>query len=169
MSYEDTAATRPAITVREAGPADAATIAACNSALAQETENKTLDPAIVGPGVAGLLGDASKGRYWVAESGGEIVGQLMVTYEWSDWRNGTIWWIQSVYVHPDWRRQGIFRTLYRHVESLVEAEPTAVGLRLYVEKQNKRAQQTYRSLGMVTPGYVVMESIRAHPGNDEEN
>ena len=169
MSYEETAATLPTIAVREAGPEDAAAIAAFNSALAEETEDKTLDPAVVGPGVAALLADVSEGRYWVAESTGEVVGQLMVTYEWSDWRNGTIWWIQSVYVHPDWRRHGIFRTLYQHVESLVAADSAAVGLRLYVEKQNKRAQQTYRALGMITPGYVVMESIRAHPDDDEEH
>ena len=169
MSYEDTAGTAPEIEVREATRADAPTIAEFNSAIARETEDKTLDAAVVGPGVATLLADPSKGRYWVAESGGQIVGQLMVTYEWSDWRNGTIWWIQSVYVHPDWRRRGIFSTLYRHVESLVAEEPAAVGLRLYVEQQNERAQQTYRALGMVTPGYVVMESILAHPDDDKEN
>jgi ribosomal protein S18 acetylase RimI-like enzyme len=164
MSYEE-----PAISVREAVPADAATIAAFNAAMARETEDKSLDPGLVGPGVAALLEDASKGRYWVAESNGEVVGQLMVTYEWSDWRNGNIWWIQSVYVHPDWRRRGVFSTLYRHVESIVAADPAAIGLRLYVEQQNTRAQQTYRALGMIAPGYVVMESIVARPGKDEEN
>jgi ribosomal protein S18 acetylase RimI-like enzyme len=152
--------------VREAGPADAATIADFNAAMAQETEDRPLDPAVVGPGVTALLQDHSKGRYWVAEIGGNMVGQLMVTYEWSDWRNGMIWWIQSVYVHPDWRRRGIFSRLYKHVESLVAAEPTAIGLRLYVEEHNERAQKTYRALGMVTPGYVIMESILAHPNDD---
>ncbi|MBT8105756.1 MAG: GNAT family N-acetyltransferase [Woeseiaceae bacterium] len=169
MSYEDTAEKAPAISVREAAPADAPIIAAFNAAIATETENKTLDPGVVQPGVIALLEDTAKGRYWVAESAGEVVGQLMVTYEWSDWRNGTIWWIQSVYVHPDWRRRGIFSELYRHVESNASADPAVVGLRLYVEKHNTRAQQTYQALGMVTPGYVVMESITATPGIDREN
>ena len=159
----------PAISVREAVPGDAATIAAFNTAIARETEDKSLDPGTVGPGVVALLEEPSRGRYWVAESNGEVVGQLMVTYEWSDWRNGTIWWIQSVYVHPEWRRRGIFSTLYRHVESIVAADPAAVGLRLYVEQHNTRAQQTYQSLGMITPGYVVMESIVARPDKDEEH
>ena len=98
-----------------------------------------------------MLEDASKGRYWVAVADDRIVGQLMVTYEWSDWRNGNIWWIQSVYVHPDWRRRGVFRALYRNVESLAAATPGVIGLRLYVETGNTRAQQTYAALGMVNP------------------
>lgn len=127
--------------------------------MAKETEGKTLDANLIGPGVAALLADTTKGRYWVAEVGEEIIGQLMVTYEWSDWRNGNIWWIQSVYVHPDWRRGGVFSTLYQHVESLAVAEPHVIGLRLYVEESNKRAQQTYEALGMVHPSYLVMESM----------
>ena len=85
----------------------------------------------------------------------------MVTYEWSDWRNGDFWWIQSVYVHPDWRRKGVFSALYGHVESLAELDPKAIGIRLYVEKNNTRAQQTYAALGMINPGYLVMESVFA--------
>lgn len=147
------------IRIRDAVPADGPTIAAFNSKMAEETEGRALDPDIIGPGVAALLADASKGRYWVAEIDGEIVGQLMVTYEWSDWRNGTLWWIQSVYVQPDFRREGVFRALYSHVESLAVAEPDVRGLRLYVEHNNKRAQQTYQALGMVNPSYLVMESM----------
>lgn len=147
------------IRIRDASPADGAIVADYNSRMAEETEGRTLDPNLIGPGVAALLADANKGRYWVAECGGELVGQLMVTYEWSDWRNGNLWWIQSVYVHPDFRRNGVFSALYRHVESLAQAEPGVCGLRLYVDKNNKQAQQTYNELGMMEPGYVVMESM----------
>ena len=145
--------------IREARPADGRTIAAFNSLLAEETEGKTLDPGLIGPGVQRLLEDETRGRYWVAEAGGEIIGQVMVTYEWSDWRNGNIWWIQSVYVPVAWRRRGVFTALYRHVESAAAAEPRVIGLRLYVEKDNTRAQRTYEALGMARPSYLVMERI----------
>ena len=155
--------------IREARPDDAATIAAYNAAMAEETEGKTLDPACVGPGVQALFDDPSRGRYWVADVDGVTVGQLMVTYEWSDWRNGMIWWIQSVYVQPERRRQGIFSALYRHVESLASAAPGVIGLRLYVEDNNVRAQQTYQALGMVKPGYLVMESLLTGSSTESEN
>lgn len=147
------------IYIRDAEAADGNTIADYNSRMAEETEGRSLDPDIIGPGVAAVLSDNSKGRYWVAVSGDRIIGQLMVTYEWSDWRNGNLWWIQSVYVHPEFRRQGIFSALYRHVESLADAETGVCGLRLYVENNNQRAQQTYAALGMVKPSYLVMESL----------
>lgn len=147
------------ITIRDATAEDKDTIANFNSRMAVETEGRSLNEGIIGPGVARLIDDMSKGRYWVAQQGGQIIGQIMVTYEWSDWRNGTLWWIQSVYVHPDYRRRGVFSALYRHVESLAKVEPDVAGLRLYVENANKRAQRTYESLGMVDPGYRVMESI----------
>ena len=146
-------------TIRRALPADSAVIAAYNAAMAEETEGKRLDPDIVGPGVRALLDDETKGLYWVAEANGEIIGQLMITYEWSDWRNGNLWWIQSVYIHRDWRRKGVFTALYRHVESLAAATPGVIGLRLYVEDNNVRAQQTYAALGMVNPNYRVMEAV----------
>jgi len=145
--------------IRDASTADADVLADFNSRMAEETEGRTLDQAVVGPGVAALLADSDKGRYWVAEIDGMVVGQLMVTYEWSDWRNGTLWWIQSVYIHPSFRRQGVFSALYQHVESLALAEPDVCGLRLYVEQGNTRAQRTYKKLGMVNPSYLVMESI----------
>ncbi len=154
------------ITVREASPDDASIIAGYNSDMATETEGKTLDPNLIGPGVAALLEDASKGRYWVAVDEDRVVGQLMVTYEWSDWRNGNIWWIQSVYVHPDWRRHGVFRALYEHVESRAAATPGVIGLRLYVETGNTRAQQTYAALGMVNPNYLVMEAMLSNSSAD---
>ena len=145
--------------IRAACPEDGNTIAGYNATMVEETEGKTLPPDLIGPGVRALLDDRAKGRYWVAETGGDIIGQLMVTYEWSDWRNGTIWWIQSVYIHPNWRRKGVFSGLYRHVESLATAAPGVIGLRLYVEENNKRAQQTYEALGMIKPSYLVMERL----------
>ena len=154
------------ISIRNAAMTDAATIAGNNSFMAEETEGRTLDPDIIGPGVAALLADPGKGRYWVAESAGQIVGQLMVTYEWSDWRNGRLWWIQSVYIAPDFRRQGVFSALYHHVESVAATEPDVCGLRLYVEDNNHRAQRTYEALGMVKPSYVVMESMFDKRVND---
>ena len=156
------------LTVRDALPEDAAVLVAYNSAMAEETEGKSLDPDRIGPGVANLLADSRRGRYWVAESGGAVVGQIMVTYEWSDWRNGNLWWIQSVYVHPDWRRKGVFSALYHHVESLASADPDAIGLRLYVEENNTRAQHTYEALGMVKPRYLVMEALFGHGTTNKE-
>ena len=143
--------------IRDAVAADAATIADFNVRLVAETENRTLDRPLVDDGVAALLADPAKGRYWVAEYDGRIVGQIMVTYEWSDWRNGMLWWIQSVYVDPALRRQGVFSSLSRHVESLARKE--AAGLRLYFDRDNLRAQEIYRALGMVEPGYLMMESV----------
>ena len=147
------------VTLREATPDDAKAIADCNAAMAQETEARVLESARLGAGVAALLDDERKGRYWVAESDGHIVGQIMVTYEWSDWRNATIWWIQSVYVHPEHRRRGIFTALYRHVEDIARRAENVCGLRLYVEKANRRAQETYTALGMSQDSYLVMESM----------
>jgi ribosomal protein S18 acetylase RimI-like enzyme len=145
--------------IRDATPADQPVIVDFNSRLAEETEGRTLDKHLIGPGVSALLADPTKGRYWLATSDSAVVGQLMVTYEWSDWRNGMLWWIQSVYVLPDFRRKGVFSAMYGHVQSLVEADQEACGIRLYVEKRNRRAQETYRKHGMTDPGYQVMESI----------
>ncbi len=147
------------VRIRDAAPADAAIVAEFNSRLAFESEGMRLDPDLVGPGVEAMLADASKGRYWVAEADGRVVGQIMVTYEWSDWRNGMIWWIQSVYVHGDYRRSGVFSALYRHVESLARQDPEVCGIRLYVERENARAQRTYKSLGMNETDYRVMQSM----------
>lgn len=145
--------------IRDAKTSDSTKIAAGNTMMAEETEGKALDPASIELGVRTILGDQTKGRYWVAESAGNVIGQIMVTYEWSDWRNGTIWWIQSVFVKRDWRRKGVFSALYHHVESLAANEPGVIGLRLYVEENNQRAQRAYEALGMVNPGYLVMECM----------
>jgi ribosomal protein S18 acetylase RimI-like enzyme len=154
------------IEIRDATPADGPVIADYNSKMAVETEGKSLDPDMIGPGVAAVLGDSAKGRYWVATIDGEIAGQLMVTYEWSDWRNGAIWWIQSVYVPRQFRRRGVFSALYKHVESLAQDEKDVCGIRLYVEKGNARAKETYMSLGMKMTAYDVMETIFDKGGQD---
>lgn len=148
----------PDVIIREAGKSDRGTVADFNNRLAEETEGKSLDPAKILPGTSALLGDPGKGRYWLAEIDDTAIGQIGVTYEWSDWRNGRWWWIQSVYVVAEYRREGVFSQLYKHVESLAKADPEACGLRLYVERCNNRAQDTYRSMGMIDSGYQVMES-----------
>ena len=147
------------IEIRDATLADTAVIAAFNQKLAAETEGEILDSKIIGAGVAALLVDKSKGRYWVALINGEIAGQIMITYEWSDWRNGNLWWIESVYVPERYRRQGVFSALYKHLQSLAENDPGVSGIRLYVEKQNARAKKTYLSLGMSVTNYDVMQTI----------
>jgi ribosomal protein S18 acetylase RimI-like enzyme len=146
------------LAIRAALPADQEFLAHGNEAMALETEHRTLDPQVVRRGVAAALADPAHGRYFVAEdASGRPVGQLMVTYEWSDWRNGQFWWIQSVYVLPEYRRRGVFRALYQHVEGLARSTQGVCGLRLYVEADNVNAQRTYERCGMVDAGYRVME------------
>ena len=145
--------------IRDAAPTDAGTIADFNNRLAEETEARTLDPNLIGSGVASLLADPSKGRYWVAESGDQIIGQIGISFEWSDWRNGMLWWIQSVYVHKNHRRKGVYSSLYQHVESLARNDPEVIGIRLYVEKNNERAQSTYAKLGMKKTHYQIMQTF----------
>lgn len=132
-------------------------IAEFNQHLALESEGKRLNPEHLREGVQALLRDSHKGRYFMACLGQEVIGQLMHTWEWSDWRNGQIWWIQSVYVHPDHRRQGVFRQLYDHLSTLARTDEQVVGLRLYVESENELAHATYRNMGMDPGGYFVME------------
>jgi GNAT superfamily N-acetyltransferase len=147
------------IEIRLANRDDWPTIVEFNCLLAEESEGKKLDRQHIEPGVRALLDDPRKGRYFLALSEGRIVGQLMHTYEWSDWRNGDIWWLQSVYVHPDFRRQGVFRALFDRLRSEAEADPAVVGLRLYVEEHNTHAHETYRNLGLDNGGYFVMEKF----------
>ncbi|MFT7640983.1 MAG: GNAT superfamily N-acetyltransferase [Pirellulaceae bacterium] len=145
--------------IRPAECDDWETIVLFNQLLAAETEDKQLDAKILGPGVQALLADAAKGRYFVACADDQIIGQLMHTFEWSDWRNGDIWWLQSVYVHKDYRQQGIFRGLFEHVHKLAQVAPQVVGIRLYVENENARAQTVYNDLGFEHGGYAVMERL----------
>jgi ribosomal protein S18 acetylase RimI-like enzyme len=143
--------------VRPATPTDVDVICDFNSRLAMETENKSLDQAILKAGVTAVLSDPHKGRYFVAEESGKVIAQLGITREWSDWRNGNFWWIQSVYVMASARRQGVFRKLYEHVISAARADADVIGVRLYVEHENAIAQATYRKMGMAMTGYQIME------------
>jgi ribosomal protein S18 acetylase RimI-like enzyme len=145
--------------IRDARPDDAEVIADYNNRLAEETESRSLDPGSIKPGVAAILADPSKGRYWVALVDGQVVGQIAISFEWSDWRNGMFWWIESVYVHTAHRRKGVYTRLYRHVEGLARDDDTVIGLRLYVEHDNERAQNTYDRLGMRMTSYKIMESM----------
>jgi GNAT superfamily N-acetyltransferase len=145
------------IAVRGATRADAEIICLYNRLLARETEAKELEPALVERGVVAVLDDPGKGRYFLAEENGRVIGQLAVTYEWSDWRAGFFWWLQSVYVAAEGRRRGVFRLLLQHVQELARTDPSAIGIRLYVERDNAVAQATYRKLGLETTPYLVME------------
>ncbi|MBB5359572.1 GNAT superfamily N-acetyltransferase [Rhodanobacter sp. ANJX3] len=150
----------PSLLIRAATPDDTSSLLAWNAAMAWETEHKRLDPAVLERGIAGIFERPQRGFYLVAERDGVAVGSLMVTYEWSDWRCGDFWWIQSVYVAPEARRGGVFRALYAAVEQRAAAAG-AVGLRLYVETENANAQATYVGLGMQRCRYFMYESALA--------
>jgi ribosomal protein S18 acetylase RimI-like enzyme len=148
--------------IRKATSRDAAVVARFNIDLARETEHLRLDSKTVARGVKAVLRDAAKGIYFLAEcrtaeGKTEIAGQLMITLEWSDWRNGTFWWIQSVYVRKEFRGRGIFRALYRHVVRLARRQKNVCGLRLYVEKDNAAAFRTYKKLGMKETYYRIFD------------
>ncbi len=149
------------IQVRPAQADDIGTLIEYNIRLAAETENKTLDRAILTAGVTRALEDPGRIRYWVAEDAAtrEVVGQVGATREWSDWRNGWVWWLQSVYVHAEYRGQGVFKTLLQFVKSEAMATPDVIGLRLYVEVNNHRARKTYESLGFHLGEYEVGEDL----------
>jgi ribosomal protein S18 acetylase RimI-like enzyme len=144
--------------IRDAQADDLAWLAESALAMAWETERKRLDADTVRAGIATGLADPAKARYFVTERGGARAGTLMLTGEWSDWRNGAWWWIQSVYVVPAHRRQGVYAALYRHVEALARETADVVGLRLYVEHENDPAQRTYHALGMRDTGYRIYEA-----------
>ena len=146
--------------IRRATAADAAAISRFNQAMALETEGKSLLPELVDAGVQRLIAQPSFGFYVVASEGQEIVACLLVTHEWSDWRNGLFWWIQSVFVQQGWRRQGVYSSLYEHVQELAAADPQVCGFRLYVEKDNVVAQQAYAALGMAATDYLIYEELR---------
>ncbi|MDB6021215.1 MAG: N-acetyltransferase [Pedosphaera sp.] len=143
--------------IRTAVPGDLKVIADFNIKLAQESESLKLDAQTVTAGVAAVLNDESKGIYFLAETAGVVVGQLMITHEWSDWRNGDIWWIQSVYVNEAFRGNGVFKALFQHVETLARESGEVCALRLYMEKHNERARRAYQKLGMKETAYEVLE------------
>jgi GNAT superfamily N-acetyltransferase len=146
-----------AVTVRPANAADAEFLVRGNAEMALETEGISLDLDRLRDGVHAVLEDPARGRYLVAEFHGRRAGQMMITYEWSDWRNGNFWWIQSVYVERAARRQGVFTALYRFAESSARQDSNVCGLRLYVERHNEPAQATYAKLGMRPTVYSMFE------------
>jgi GNAT superfamily N-acetyltransferase len=144
--------------VRPALSTDLAFIIQCNCALAEESEGLQLDASVLREGVLALLDGRAPGRYFIAERAGRPIGQTMITYEWSDWRNRMVWWIQSVYVVPPERRSGVFREIYAHIRQAAHGAG-AGGLRLYVHTANARAQAVYASLGMDGGHYRVFEDM----------
>ncbi|HQY87585.1 MAG TPA: GNAT family N-acetyltransferase [Tepidisphaeraceae bacterium] len=151
----------PSIIITDATLSDADTIAHFMIDMAWETESKKLDLDEVRQGVRTMINEPERGQYFVAKRNGEVIGCIMYTHEWSDWRNGDMWWIQSVYVRPDSRRLGVFRAMHAHVRSLA-IQNKVVELRLYVEKQNHRAKSTYQSLGMGMTEYdIMLEDLRS--------
>ena len=148
---------RSAPSIRKARPEDAPRIVEFQQAMALETEGKTLDESLVAPGVSAVFASPDKGFYIVAEIDDLVVGSLLITYEWSDWRNATFLWIQSVFVDADHRRQGVYTAMHNHVLALAENDDALCGVRLYVERTNSGAQQTYKSLGMDHSHYDMYE------------
>lgn len=145
------------ISIRDAHAGDAATIAEFNRLLAWESESKRLDADTLAAGVARALATPALCRYFLAEVGGQPVGQTMLTYELTDWRDGVLWWIQSVYVVESERGKGVFRALFEHIEGLAKGASEVRGLRLYVEEHNARALATYRQMGMRPSGHLLFE------------
>lgn len=148
------------IFVREANIEDHSAIVDFQLAMALETENLQLDKEVLSKGVLSVLEDKTKARYFIADSDGLAVGVLMITLEWSDWRNGWVWWIQSVYTKPGYRKMGVYKLLYNHVKDIVQKSMDIMGLRLYVDKRNIKAQQVYESLGMTCEHYTTYEWMR---------
>ena len=145
--------------IRKAKPEDVEVIVDFQQRMAWETEHMTLVPGIIDKGVKAVFNDSSRGQYWLAEEKGNIVASLLITYEWSDWRNCNVWWFQSVYVLPEFRRTGIFRSMYMHIKNEAVKESVA-GLRLYVETNNSVAQHTYEALGMKSIHYKMFEWMK---------
>lgn len=149
-----------AVVVRPATLVDVPAILDFQLRMARESEGLALDPRVVEIGVRGVFAEPARGRYWVAESGGQVVGCLLTTFEWSDWRAGTVVWVQSVYVVPEARRRGVYRRLYERLRRDVETSPDLKGIRLYVDKSNAPAQRTYERLGMTREHYDLYEWMK---------
>jgi len=148
------------ITIRDANTQDIGAIVDFQMEMALETEDLKLDRDILTKGVNSVLSDNNRARYFIAEAESMAVGMLMITYEWSDWRNGWVWWIQSVYTKPGFRKMGIYKLLYDHIKGLVNASDNIRGIRLYVDKRNVPAQKVYESLGMSGEHYTTYEWMK---------
>ena len=146
--------------IRRATLEDAQALADFNREMAKETENIELLPEVIAAGVKAMIERPQMGFYLVAEDQAQLQASLMITTEWSDWRNGLLWWIQSVYVRPDYRRKGLYRLLYQQVKKLAETETGVCGFRLYVEHDNHVAQKTYEALGMQQTAYKIYEELK---------
>ena len=146
--------------IRTAQPTDIAILSLFQENMALETENITLDKETVRQGVKAVIADVNKGAYYIAEKNGEIIASLLTTFEWSDWRNGTVLWIQSVYVLPEHRGKGIYKAMYQHIQALVSKNNQLKGIRLYVEKNNHTAQKVYEKLGMTSEHYQLYEWLK---------
>src|SRR5207237_2623663 len=144
---------------RAARLSDLAELVRFSAAMAEETERRTLDLDRLRQGISGVLTSKERGYYLVAETGSRVVGQLLITYEWSDWRNGVFWWIQSVYVDPIYRRLGIYKSLHQFLRKMAQADGEVCGCRLYVEENNLGAQETYKKLGMSQTHYLIFEEV----------
>ena len=146
------------ITIREATREDTESIVRFQEGMALETEGKVLDESLLRNGITAIFDSTQKGFYLVAEVGSVVVGSLLITYEWSDWRNATFWWIQSVFVDANWRRKGVYRSMYDYVVNVAKSRKDICGIRLYVERTNTIAQETYKDLGMTHSHYDLYET-----------
>jgi GNAT superfamily N-acetyltransferase len=148
------------ISIRKAVAQDMPLLADFQLSLAQETENVQLDKAIVMKGLKALFDDPSRGQYYVAEYNQQAVGCHLITFEWSEWRNGMVWWLQSVYVSAEYRKHKIFSAMYNNLIRTIQDNPSVIGLRLYVDKSNEQAQQVYKAMGMNGEHYTVFEWMK---------
>jgi ribosomal protein S18 acetylase RimI-like enzyme len=148
------------IQIREATRSDISVLVQFQQLLARETENVILDEKILSTGITAMFEDPTKGRYYIAETNGDAIGCHMITYEWSDWRNGMVYWLQSVYVKESFRKHGVFKTMFESLWKRIESDPMIAGLRLYADKTNTRAQKVYQSLGMNGDHYTVFEKMK---------
>lgn len=146
--------------VRKASLHDKETIAHFQEEMALETESLTLNPVQIRAGIEAVFRDKFKGMYFVAEADGVIIASLLITFEWSDWRNAWVYWIQSVFVEKSFRRKGVYRKMYAHIKQLVAADKSVAGIRLYVDKTNTNAQETYTQLGMNGAHYQLFEWMK---------
>ncbi len=144
------------VSIQEATVHDKAVIATFQIKMALETEGLDLDQVVLKQGVAAVFNDVAKGKYFVAKDGDKTIGSLMITYEWSDWRNGWVWWIQSVFIEEDYRQKGVFKQMYLHIQKVAK-KAKARGLRLYVDKSNVNAQAVYKAIGMDGDHYTLFE------------